>query len=95
MQPFTVILGVVLGSLFSIAFSLAVVLFIFWILRDDHSRFDAELPELFRATLIFGSLAILAGCGFIGTLKGDAWRYAFLTLLWGGLVATGWYYWPE
>lgn len=95
MQPFTVILGVVLGSLFSVAFSLAVVLFVFWILRDDHPRFDAELPELFRATLIFAGLALMAGFGFWGTLKARTWRYAFLALLWAGLMAAGWYYWPE
>ena len=95
MQPFTVILGVVLGSLFSIAFSLAVVLLVFWILRGDHPRFDAELPELFRATLIFGALALLAGSGFFGTLKQTGWRYAPLALLWLGLLATGWFYWPD
>lgn len=94
MQPFTVILGVVLGSLFSIAFSLAVVLLVFWILRDDHPRFDAEMPELFRATLIFGGLAVVAGFGFLGTLQRKPWRYAALALLWGGLLLTGWYYWP-
>ena len=95
MQPFTVILGVILGSLFSIGFSLAVVLLVFWILRDDHPRFDAELPELFRATLIFSSLAVLAGLGFLGTIRQRRWRYVFLAMLWGGLLATGWYYWPE
>jgi len=95
MQPFTVILGAVLGSLFSIGFSLAVVLLVFWILRDDHPRFDAELPELFRATLIFSSLAVLAGLGFLGTIRRRTWRYVFLAMLWSGLLATGWYYWPE
>jgi len=95
MQPFTVVLGVILGSLFSIAFSLSVVLLVFWILRNDHPRFDAEMPELFRATLIFAGLALLAGFGFLGTLKERTWRYAFLAALWAGLLATGWYYWPE
>ena len=95
MQPFTVILGVILGSLFSIGFSLAVVLLVFWILRDDHPRFDSELPELFRATLIFSSLAVFAGLSFLGTIKRRVWRYAFLGMLWGGLLASGWYYWPE
>jgi hypothetical protein len=94
MQPFTVVLGIVLGSLFSIAFSLAVVLLVFWILRDDHPRFDAELPELFRATLIFGSLALLAGGGFYGRLRGRPWHHAVLAALWAGLVAAGWFFWP-
>ena len=95
MHPFTVILGVILGSLFSIGFSLTVVLLVFWILRGDHPRFDSELPELFRATLIFCGLAIIAGASFLGTIRGRLWRYAVLALLWAGLLATGWYYWPE
>ena len=94
MQPFTVILGVVFGSLFSIAFSLTVVLLVFFILRSDHPRFDAELPALFRATLIFCGLAVVAGLGFWGTLKHLSWRYACLAVLWAGLLATGWHYWP-
>lgn len=94
MQPFTVVMGIVFGSLFSIAFSLAVVLLVFWILRNDHPRFDAETPELFRATLIFGGLAVLAAFGFFGTLKRQPWRYPWLVALWGGIGATGWYYWP-
>ncbi len=95
MQPFTVVLGIVLGSLFSIAFSLGVVLLVFWILRNDNPRFDAELPELFRASLIFSGLALMAGFGFVGTLHARTWRYLFLSLLWLGLLATGWYYWPD
>ena len=95
MQPFTVILGVVFGSLFSIGFSLAVVLLVFWILREDHPRFDAEMPELFRATLIFGSLALIAGFGFLGTIRHRTWRYAPLAILWVGLGLAGWYYWPS
>ena len=95
MQPFTVVIGIVFGSLFSIAFSLAVVLLVFWLLRDDHPRFDAETPELFRATLIFAGLAVLAGFGFLGTLKQRIARYLPLSALWVALVATGWYYWPN
>ncbi|MGI9343588.1 MAG: hypothetical protein ACR2QV_12120 [Gammaproteobacteria bacterium] len=94
MQPFTVVLGIVFGSLFSIAFSLAVVLLVFWILRDDHPRFDAETPELFRATLIFGGLAVLGGLSFLGTVRKHLARYAALSALWAGLFAAGWYYWP-
>lgn len=95
MHPFTIILGIVLGSLFSIAFSLGVVLFVFWFLQDEHPRFDAEMPELFRSTSIFVGLAGLAAVSFLGTLRKRIWRYPSLALLWVGLLATGWVYWPE
>ncbi len=95
MQPFTVILGIVLGSLVSIAFSLNVVLFIFWVLYDDHPRFSAEMPEVVRGTLIFSYLAVVAGVSFFGTVTRQRWRYAGLGLLWASLLATGFYYWPD
>jgi uncharacterized transporter YbjL len=95
LQPFTVILGIVLGSLVSIAFSLSVVLLVFWILYDDHPRFSAEMPEVVRGTLIFTYLAIVAGLSFFGTLTHRTWRFAALALLWVSLLAAGYYYWPE
>ena len=95
MNPFTVLLGITLGSLVSIAFSLAGVLLVFWILQDESSRFTTELPELLRSAAIFLMLAFFAAGGFIGTLRNKPWRYYFLTLLWCGLLFTGWYYWPE
>ena len=95
MTPFTVLLGITLGSLVSIALSLAGVLLVFWILQDESPRFDAELPELLRSTVIFLSLAVIAGAGFFGTLKRRPWRHYCLAVLWLGLIMTGWYYWPE
>ena len=94
MKPFTVILGIALGSVFSIAFSLAGVLLVFWVLQDESPRFRNEMPELARSTLIFTALTVAAAFSFIGTLKQRSWRYATLLALWLGLAATGWYYWP-
>jgi uncharacterized transporter YbjL len=94
MSPFTVVLGITLGSLVSIAFSLSGVLFVFWFLQDESPRFAAEMPELLRSTAIFFALAATAAAGFIGTLKKKNWRHVCLALLWSGLIGTGWYYWP-
>lgn len=95
MKPFVVILGIVLGSLVSIAFSLSAVLLIFLILRSDNPQVSAELPELARGALMFSLLAACAGVAFIGTLRARRSRYAWLVLLWSGLIAVGWYYWPK
>ena len=94
MRPFIVILGIVLGSLVSVAFSLSVVLLVFLILLDDHPRFSAEMPELVRGTLIFLALAAVAAVGFVGTLRRRPWRFLVLILLWAGLLSTAYYYWP-
>jgi hypothetical protein len=93
-QPFTVILGIIFGSLVSIAFSLSVVMLVFLILYDDHPRFSAEMPEVIRGTLIFSFLALAAGASFFGTLKHRTWRFFGLGLLCLGLVAARYYYWP-
>ncbi len=95
MQPFTAVLGVVAGSLASLAFGLAVVLLVFWILRDDNPRFAAELPEVARGFMMFFLLAVLSALAFVGTARGRRWRYPPLGLLWAGLVLVGWYYWPS
>ncbi len=94
MRPFTVILGIFLGSLGAIAFGLAVVALIFAILRSDYPRVANELPLLLRSAAIFALLSLLAGAAFLGSLRQRSWRYSVLTVFWAGLFATGWYYWP-
>jgi len=94
MQPFAIILGVVLGSLFSIAFSLSMVTLVFWILQEEDPRYTAEMPELVRGTVIFSTLAIAAAIGFVGTIRHRPWRFPVLILLWAGLLSTAYYYWP-
>jgi hypothetical protein len=94
MHPFTAVLGIIAGSLVSLAFGLAVVLLVFWLLRDDHPRFAAELPELTRGFAMFFVLAVTSAAAFVGTLRRRAWRFAPLGVLWGGLGLVGWYYWP-
>jgi hypothetical protein len=95
MQPFTVVLGILLGSVVSIAFSLAVVLLIFFFQQEQQPRLASELPELFRATVAFSLLSVLAGAAFVGSLRGTSWRRWPSGLLFLGLAAVGWYYWPD
>ena len=94
MRPFVVILGILLGSLFSIAFGLCVVLLVFWVLQSDHPRFAGELPAVAAGAALFSALAGIAAAGFVGTLRERRWRFPVLGLLWAGLFATGWFYWP-
>ena len=95
MRPFTAVLGVLTGSLVSLAFGLATVLFVFWVLRYEHPRFSTELPELARAFVMFLLLAVASAFAFLGTVRKREWRYAPLVLMWLGLLLTGWYYWPS
>ena len=94
-RPFTVLLGIILGTLFSIAFGLAVVSLVFWLLKDEEPRVAAEFGSLLVSTGIFVVLAALAGSGFYGSLYRRVWRFVPLTTLWIGLLLAGRYYWPS
>ena len=94
MQPLTVVIGIVLGSVFSIAFGLAVVWLIFGLRQGEDSRFALELPELARATVLFSGVTVVAAFAFLGSLRATTWRHWPLLALAGGLAGIGFYYWP-
>lgn len=95
MTPFTVILGVVTGSLAAIAFGLLSVLVIFWWIGDESPRVGAELPVLWRSAVAFTAVAAASGASLYGTLKRRGWRYLALGATVAGIAALGWYYWPS
>ena len=94
MQPLTVILGIVLGSVFSIAFGLAMVLLIFGLRLGQDSRYALEIPELARATVMFSVLSVASAFAFLGSLRRTPWRVWPMSALVLGLAGIGFYYWP-
>jgi hypothetical protein len=94
MQPLTVILGIVFGSVVSVAVSLAIVLLVFGLRSDEDSRYVLEIPELLRAVLMFGLTAIFAGLAFFGSLRAAPWRRWPMAVLCMALTGIGFYYWP-
>ncbi len=94
MQPLTVILGIVLGSVFSIAFGLAMVWVIFGLRQGEDSRYALELPELARASVLFSLVTIVSALSFVGSLRQSAWRRWPMLGLVLGLTGIGFYYWP-
>ena len=93
-RPYTVLLGIIMGTVFAIAFGLAVVCLVFWILRDEQPRIAAEFGSLLVSTGIFSLLSCLAGLSFYGSLRQFAWRHLPMAGLWLGLLLAGRYYWP-
>ncbi len=93
-RPFTVLLGIILGTLFAIVFCTLIVGLVFWILSDEEPRLAAEVGSLIEIVWIFAVLTIFAAGSFIGSLRRAGWRYAAMAALWLGILATGWYYWP-
>ena len=94
MQPLTVILGIVLGSVFSIAFGLGIVWLIFALRQGEDSRFALELPELARATVLFSGVTVASAYAFLGSLRQATWRRWPMLALVIGLAGIGSYYWP-
>ena len=95
MQPLTVLIGVVLGSAFSIALGLSVVLLLLSIVGQDYPQVAAERDGLLSSIAIFWSMTILAAASFIGQLKLHWWRWPVQLLMWVALALTGVHYWPD
>lgn len=94
MRPFLVLLGLVLGSAASIAFSLLAVTIVFAVLHPRYPRLEAELEPLLVNLGIFVILTSVAALSFYGELKARGWRYVSALVLAILLVAIGRYYWP-
>ena len=93
-SPFTVLLGIISGTVIAIAFGLCVVCLVFWILRNEEPRLLAEVDSLMLSTGIFLVLSLFASLSFFGSLKRLVWRHAPMTALWLGLFLAGRFYWP-
>lgn len=94
MRPLMVINGMLLGSCLSIAVSLALVLIVFLIIGDEYPRLQHEFRPLLQSMLIFFGMTIISAVSFYSLVIGDPRRHWAQGLMWVGLLATGWYYWP-
>lgn len=94
MGPLTVITGIVLGSCLSITVSLGAVLLIFLLLGNEYPRVAAEFGSLLGSLLIFLLMTGASAASFYGLLTRQPWRQWSQAVMWAGLLATGYYYWP-
>jgi hypothetical protein len=95
MRPFTVLIGIVLGSAASITFGLGTVLIVFLVLGGEHPELRRELPRL---ALSFAAFAVLTAAGagsFLGQARERPWKaWAHLAT---GICLCGvvFLYWPR
>ena len=94
MHPLTMVTGILLGSSLAISLGLAVVVFLFFLLGEDHPQLATEFRPLLKSTGLFvGQTALCAG-GFIGLIKRRPWRWYAQGAMWLGLALILLYYWP-
>jgi hypothetical protein len=95
MRPFTVLIGIVLGSAASITFGLGTVLIVFLVLGAQHPELPREMPRLALSLAAFAVLTAASAGSFVGQARGRAWRlWAHLAtgICLGGVVLL---YWPR
>ena len=95
MRPFTVLIGIVLGSAASITFGLGAVLIVFCVLAGEHPDLSREMPQLVGSLAAFAVLTTASAGSFLGQVKLRSWRgWAHLATAacLGGVVLL---YWPR
>jgi hypothetical protein len=74
MRPFTVLIGIILGSAASITFGLGTVLIVFGVLAAEHPELSREVPRLLLSLTAFAFLTAASAGSFLGEARGRAWR---------------------
>jgi hypothetical protein len=95
MRPFTVLIGIVLGSAASMTFGLIAVLVVFLILKGEHPEIGREMSTLTGMLAATALLTTASASSFLGEVKDRPWRgwahvATFVCLC--GLVLL---YWPK
>jgi hypothetical protein len=95
MRPFTVLIGIVLGSAASITFGLAAVLVVFVVLAGEHPDLSREMPQLVSSLIAFAVLTASSAGSFLGQIKARPWRgWAHLATA-ACLSGVVWLHWPR
>lgn len=94
MRPLTAVNLIILGSCFAIMVSLTAVIIIVLILGDEYPRLQREFEPLLYSLAIFVGMTVVSAASFYALLKNHGAWYWAQTAMWGGLLLTGWFYWP-
>jgi hypothetical protein len=97
MRPFTVLIGIILGSAASTTFSLGTVLIVFAVLSvgGTHPDLAREMPRLLLSLAAFGILTTASAGSFLGQVRARSWRgWAHLATV-ASLTVVVLLYWPR
>jgi hypothetical protein len=74
MRPFTVLIGIVLGSAASVSFGLGAVLVVYGFLLGEHPDLSRDIPRLAVGLAAFGVLTAASAGSFLGQARLRPWR---------------------
>jgi hypothetical protein len=97
MRPFTVLIGIVLGSAASTTFGLGTVLIVFAVLSfgGTHPDLAREMPRLLLSLATFGVLTAASAGSFIGQIRVRPWRGWAHAATVASLAVAVLLYWPR
>ncbi len=95
MRPFTVLIGILLGSAASITFGLAAVLVDFAILAPRHPELALEFRHLLTSLLAFAILTAASAGSFSGQVRERPWRFWAHTATVACITVIALLYWPR
>jgi hypothetical protein len=74
MRPFTVLIGIILGTAASFTFGLGTVVIVFLVLGPQHPELPRELPRVAGSLAAFAILTAASAGSFLGEAKVRPWR---------------------
>lgn len=95
MRPFTVLIGIILGSAASITFGLGTVLIVFGVLAGEHPELSREVPRLVLSLMAFAILTAASAGSFLGQIRERPWRGWAHFATAASLSAVVFQYWPR
>ncbi len=95
MRPFTVLIGIIMGSAASITFGLGSVLVVFCFLMGRHPDLAHEFPQLLMSLAAFAVLTAASAGSFVGQANARSWRgWAHIGTA-AALTLVVFLYWPR
>jgi hypothetical protein len=95
MRPLAVLIGIVFGSVLSLAIGLAMTWIVLLFLPEHAEAFAVERSPLLHAIALFSVTAVAAGVGLYGELRTRSWRFIAHTSIVALLGFVVWIYWPR
>jgi L-cystine uptake protein TcyP (sodium:dicarboxylate symporter family) len=96
MRPLAVLIGIIMGSTFTLFAGLALTwVTLLFVPADEAGQLFGERNTLVTAIAIFGTLSAVAALSFYAQLRERRWRLAAHLATAACLCVAVWLYWPK